>query len=452
MKNPLLIRVATIACLAMLLLGPLGAISGKIEERQATRASVLRDLAASGVGPQQLAGPVVIQPCTEHFVEDTIDVAGRHREEKRTSDCSQIYVADELSISGPMTVVDRHRGIYAARFYSAALEVKGEFSFRATGDRSDSSRTRIWGQPILQLLISDVRGVGNRMTLNWSGQSSDFLPGLTAGASGTGVHAAVDVDGKPIEGKRSFSFKLDLSGMEQLSFLPSAGRTTVAIRAPWPHPSFFGHHLPDDRNVLGDSFDASWHVSGLASDAPEVLRRCVRSKCENLGEKSFGVALIDPVNVYLQSSRAVNYGFLFVGLTFTAFFATEVLRRLAIHPAQYLLVGLALTVFYLLLFSMSEHIAFGYAYAIASVACISLLTFYTAFVLRSIARALAFGGMLILLYGALYVLLQSQDYALLMGALLVFGLLSGVMVLTRRLDWHDVARTLGEGRTVKEGS
>lgn len=446
MKNPLLIRIATLVSLAAVLLVPLVLISGKIAERQATRALVLRDLANSGVGPQQFAGPVLIQPCTERYIEDVIDVAGRHHEEKRTRDCSRTFVADELSITGPMTIDERHRGIYAARFFTALLEITGAFNLAPPAAQAESHGERSWGRPVLQLLIADVRGIGNRVTVNWAGEDSDFVPGLVAGAAGTGVHAFGDTDGKPTQGKRSFSFKLDLAGMEQVAFLPSAGRTIIAISAPWPHPSFFGHHLPDTRRVLDDSFEATWRVSALASDAPAVLLGCARSKCERLEDKAFGVALIDPVDVYLQSSRAVNYGFLFVGLTFAAFFLTELLRRLVIHPAQYLLIGLALTVFYLLLFLMAEHIAFVFAYAIAAVACIALITFYTAYVLRSAVRAAMFGGLLTLLYGALYVLLRSEDYALVMGSVLVFGLLAGSMVLTRKFDWYDVARRLGENR------
>ena len=152
------------------------------------------------------------------------------------------------------------------------------------------------------------------------------------------------------------------------------------------------------------------------------------------------MGLIDPVNQYVKSDRAIKYALLFVALTFAGFFLFEVLKRLVIHPVQYGLVGLALAFFYLLLVSLSEHIAFATAYLISSSACILLIGFYVTYVLQSVIRGAIFSGLLASLYGLLYGLLSAEDYALLMGSLLLFGLLGVFMVLTRKLDWYSIGK------------
>jgi inner membrane protein len=174
----------------------------------------------------------------------------------------------------------------------------------------------------------------------------------------------------------------------------------------------------------------------------QLFATCAHRDCPGLNENSLGVAFIQPVDVYLQAERAVKYGILFLGLTFAAFFLFELFKRLAIHPVQYGFVGIALCIFYLLLLSLSEHLSFGLSYFIASAACVSLLGFYASYVLKSVARSIGFTSMLGALYGVLYVLLRSEDYALLMGSLLLFAILALVMIITRKVDWYNIGETL----------
>jgi len=183
-----------------------------------------------------------------------------------------------------------------------------------------------------------------------------------------------------------------------------------------------GRFLPAKHQIGPDGFSAAWKVSRFAAQ----------------GAKNEGIAVsfIEPVGLYQQLERASKYGFLFIGLTAAAFMLLELLRRLAVHPVQYTLVGLALAMFFLLLTALSEHIAFVAAYAIASIACVGLITAYLVRVLRSVPLGLAYGGALGSLYGVLYALLQSEDYALLGGTLLLFALLAAVMLATRRVDWY----------------
>jgi inner membrane protein len=208
------------------------------------------------------------------------------------------------------------------------------------------------------------------------------------------------------------------------------------MRADWAHPSFQGVFLPARSELRGDGFSAHWQVSWYAAQGAERLTACRREPCPVLSAPELAVSFIEPVGLYQQLERASKYGFLFIGLTFTAFFFLELLRRLAIHPVQYALVGLALAIFFLLLTALAEHLAFGIAYAIATLACTGLLAIYLARVLQNRAHGVAFGAALGGLFGALYLLVQAEDYALLGGALLLFTLLAATMLATRRLDWY----------------
>ena len=199
---------------------------------------------------------------------------------------------------------------------------------------------------------------------------------------------------------------------------------------------FEGAFLPGENAIAADGFTANWQTTLLATNLNGRLAGCVlkgTGRCELPG---VGVRFVEPVNVYQRSERAVKYGLLFIGLTFGAFFLFETLKRWRMHPLQYAFVGLALALFFLLLISLSEHIAFALAYGAAGAACVALITIYLRFVLAGWRRALAFGALLALLYGVLYGLLLSEDNALLLGSLLLFALLAAAMWLTRRVDWY----------------
>ena len=205
------------------------------------------------------------------------------------------------------------------------------------------------------------------------------------------------------------------------------------MRADWPHPSFQGRYLPARHEIDASGFKASWKVSRFAAAGAEGASCAF--PCSRMKE-AIAVSFIEPVGLYQSLERASKYGFLFLGLTFAAFMLLELLRRLAIHPVQYTLVGLALAMFFLLLVALSEHIDFGAAYAVATGACVGVISIYLMRVLGNAALGLAFGAALTALYGMLYALLKAEDYSLLGGSLLLFALLAALMVATRSVDWY----------------
>jgi inner membrane protein len=238
----------------------------------------------------------------------------------------------------------------------------------------------------------------------------------------------------------AFEFTLELAGSEALAIAPLAHDTAVALRADWPHPSFQGVFLPAHHEAAAEGFSAHWQVSHHAAQGAERLAACGAAPCPQLGAQALEVSFIEPAGLYQRLERASKYGFLFIGLTFAAFFLLELLRRAPIHPLQYALVGLALAMFFLLLAALSEHLAFALAYALATLACTGLVAAYAVHVLRSARAGLAFGAALGALYGVLYVLLGAEDYALLGGAALLFALLAAAMLGTRRVDWYRLTR------------
>jgi inner membrane protein len=228
---------------------------------------------------------------------------------------------------------------------------------------------------------------------------------------------------------------IDLAGTGRIGFVPLADDNKVTLASPWPHPSFGGDFLPRSRSVSAQGFEANWSVPSLSTQAQQQF---LSGGKERAGMDSFSVALENPVDVYRLTERATKYAMMFIVLTFAAFFVLEMVKRWRIHPMQYLMIGAALVLFFLLLLSLSEHLDFVGAYLIASLACIGLMGHYLRHVLGGWRPSLGMSGMLVALYGVLYGILISEDNALMMGSLLLFGVLAAIMVATRKLDWYNV--------------
>lgn len=434
MRNPLLMKTLTVAGLALLLLIPLAMVQGLVESRNARQIEAAQDIARLNAGRQQLAGPLLVaryeeQVVTESRNKDTgetvsrVSWVGKH----------QVIVPKVLEVTAEAQVDTRKRGLFKAQAYDLTGQAKGQFSI-PRGLGLDSTRTLRPGRAILLLGLTDLRGLRERPVLRWAGRAMDWQPGGLEGILGSAVH----VDLGPVaelEGKDwTFEMPLALRGSQAFSVAPVAELTRVAMTSPWPSPSFQGR-FSARHEVTPRGFTASWEVFHLARSLTKILD----GKGES--EECFGVAFLEPVNVYLQAERATKYGFLFVGLVFAAFFFVEVLRRLPIHPLQYLLVGLSLAIFFLLLLSLSEHIPFGWAYLASSLASLGLLGVYLVQVLRSVRQGLAFTGGLALVFALLFGLLRFEDGALLMGSSVLFLGLAAVMVGTRKVDWY----ALGQG-------
>lgn len=415
-------------------------IGGLVSERASYRDQAVSRVAASRAGQQVVTGPLRILPWTElqALAPDQADAPGQ-AERYRTVSGFEVQMPQTLQIDGQLRPQQRRVGLFEVPVY----RWQGQINARFAPLRQQPVPGRRYGEPYLALGLSDVRGLVGTPQLQLDGRAAVLQAGSRdLQEVAAGVHAPLDwqADGR-LQGEQ-VRLALVLDGTRTLSLLPVGDDNRFALRSSWPHPSFGGAFSPVSREVADAGFSAQWAVSALASQTQAHLRRALAGEPGASAER-VEVSLVDPVDVYTMASRATKYGVLFIVLTFVGFGLFDVVRRLDIHPVQYLLVGAALTVFFLLLLSLSEQMPFARAYLVASGACIGIQTYYLAGVLRSWLRALGFASMLTVLYGALYGLLVSEQNALLLGSLLLFAVLATVMAITRRLDWHALGKGNG---------
>ncbi len=439
MKFRVYTKVGMIMLVALLLIIPLGMISAVVYERNAYRNQVIHDIERTWTGTQRIAGPVLSVSYFVDVVEPfTNKTTGLEETRTRRLKRNAYWVAETLSITSEANTETRSRGIYSVPVYTSVHRLKGEFDATKLHElKAETPGFVRFDQPKLSLIVSDIRGIGGNPTLFWNGNEQRFIAGSSVPNMGAGVHAEIDV---PQTSKRiPVDITLELRGSQELSFSPLANELTARLESSWPHPKFDGQFLPEKREISEQGFSSRWRMSSFATDAQGKLTGCANEgDCHQLHQLSFGVKFFEPVDIYVKVTRAIKYGALFIVLTFVAFFLTETLTRSRLHPLQYSLVGLALAVFYLLLVSLSEHMSFGGAYTAATLACAGLIGVYLKGALGQGRLALVFSVGIGLLYAMLYSILRSEDFALLMGALLLFGMLTTVMLLTRRIDWYEL--------------
>jgi inner membrane protein len=434
------LKFAAIVFITLVLLIPMARIRFLVQERQSLRDSVVEEIARSAGKAQTITGPLLIVPYVRKVHEQQAGADGRLVTVTREVTGELRLLPATMVVDGKLATDERSRGIYRARIFNADVKLQGRFDIPASFGVIDAA-SYSFGPAHLVLGISDIRGIGNGLTLQANDVSVNFQPGTGTAALTSGVQAPLDLAATSTGQTLDYQVGLALQGTGNFEVSPVGRDSSARLESDWPHPGFTGEFLPRARTISEHGFTAEWQTSFFATNMEEALARCAPSadannrSCDAFRAQHFGVSFVDPVDQYLKSERATKYAFLFIGLTFAGFLVLEVLRRHRVHPVQYGLVGLSLALFFLLLLSFSEHIGFASAYAVSAIACVGLIAFYVRYALASRAHALGIGGALAALYGLLYGILSSEDYALLMGALLVFGVLAAVMVLTRKVDW-----------------
>lgn len=445
------LKILMVAGMTLAILLPLAMIRGVINERQSWRMEAVRDVAANFGGRQVFAGPVLVVPWVETVEEEVVAKDGSVRRVARRGESGHwTYFPDTLDIDGTLHPDTRRRGLHEVRVYQWDGEVAALFDVRLPPAPPEGTAREI-GAPWLSWGIADVRGLRGSPAATVNDRAAMLEQGI-GHADGPGLHLRLP---PPRAGERlrlDTRLELQLRGTESFALMPLGRSNDLRLASTWKHPRFDG--VSPQHDIDGSGFRARWQLSSMASNAQRRMLQSpalgVRGQGDGAyatggdAEESVSVLLVDPVNPYIQARRATKYGVLFVLLTFVGFFMFELVRQLRIHPIQYGLVGLALAIFFLLLVSLSEHIAFGASYLVASAACIGLLGFYLSHVLRSRLRGAGFALMLATLYAALYGLLVSEDNALLLGAGLLFVILAAIMVVTRKVDWYQLPGRTGE--------
>lgn len=432
LKKSVFFKVAIIVVLILLLQIPSSMIQGLIHEREWVRNTAIDEVSAKWGNGQQLTGPFLAVPfdklIKQSYVEDGTT------KERMVEVKEWLYILpEELKINGEILPFKRNRGIYDVVVYDSKFSVAGAFAaFDLEAYELEAHQVH-FDKSKLIFGISDLRGINDQVSLHWNDSICAFQsgPGNHQVVS-NGIHVPLSID--PKQEAHSFALNLELKGSQFIQFLPMGKTSLVKLKSPWPTPSFNGSFLPDQREVSENGFEAEWKVLHLNRNFPQHWK----GNAYGVKGNHFGLSLLLPVDNYTRSDRVAKYSILFIVLTFLVFFFVEVLNKVFIHPIQYLLVGMALVVFYTLLLSFSEHLLFNWAYVLSACLTLGLIWVYTRAVLKSRALAALVSGILVILYAFIFTIIQMEDFALLIGSLGLFTILSIVMIASRKLDWYSL--------------
>ncbi|HCW32705.1 MAG: hypothetical protein UT55_C0017G0015 [Candidatus Peregrinibacteria bacterium GW2011_GWE2_39_6] len=453
MSNSIGLKIFAIGFLMLILMIPSSIIDGVIREREMRSSNVKIEVASKWANSQVLTGPILNVPYATEYKNGTAH-----------------FLPETLQIDGVVEPEIRSRSIYELVLYTTDLNISGSFLFPDVSVLKLNSNYFLWEKAYVSMGITDMKGISENFGLDWNGEKLSFEPGIPdVDLFDSGVNAPIKIaNNNSGNDKYDFKINLRLNGSEWLAFNP-VGKTTVTnLNSSWANPSFDGAFLPTTRDISKEGFTASWNVLHFNRSFPQEWldatygfsstrdgkgfdetfvygNEFTGGQPQLIAGSAFGVNLLLPVDTYQKNTRAVKYALMMIFLTFLSFFFIEIFQRKRVHPLQYLLVGFAICLFYLLLLSLSEYIAFALAYLVATIATVVLVAAYSRAVFRSLRSSGLVALILVALYGFFYSLLQLQDYALLVGSVGLFVILALVMFLSRSIDWYN----LGQNRSEK---
>jgi inner membrane protein len=425
-RTSAIIKVFSIGIFVVLLLIPASMISSLMKERELRKDSVVSEINQKWGRSQIITGPFFTVPYKSYY---------KNEKEESTFTIQYLHILPEnINISGSIYPQIRYRSIYEAVLYNTRININGSFTFPALNRNIDPENV-LWEQALFSIGIEDMRGIQDSIIVEFNEKEYRASPGLkTSDISLSGVQCAVPLS--PANGGSRFSLNLNLNGSEQLHFIPVGKTTTVNLQSTWASPSFNGSFLPAAEEVSDSGFSASWSILHLNRNYPQVWE----GEQYNVGESSFGLKLLITADIYQKSIRLSKYALMFILFTFSAFFLTEIISKKRVHPIQYMLIGLAIILFYILLLSLSEHMNFNIAYILSAGAITAIITGYSKSIIRDNRFTLSVFGILTTLYAYLYIVLQLEDHALIMGSIGLLIILSTVMYITRKIDWYSTGK------------
>ncbi|MFZ1798839.1 MAG: cell envelope integrity protein CreD, partial [Chitinophagaceae bacterium] len=424
-----------------------------VTERQERQQEVVREVSSKWASAQTLSGPFIVVP---------YNYSETNKEGKiLPAKINIIMLPQNLHVQGSITPEERKRSIYTVLLYKTNLNFKGNFNIQIPDDlimeNLDFKNARIC------FSLSDFKGIEEEMALKFNGEAVHFSPGLPVSNFGTtGLSAPVKFDSTSLNVPVNFELSMNLKGSSQLHFMPLSANSSFDLSSTWPNPSFDGNTLPGSHSVSEKGFTAHWDFNQanlpfgkvmsenemkqyettqddkVEYNAPRINRNQNDIAENNVAKNdlSFGVSLVQPADQYDQTLRSVKYAILIIGLSFAFFFIIEIMQKKPFHPVQYVLVGLALVIFYTLLLSFSEYILFDFAYLIAALATISLISIYVKSHFKSWKTAGIFFCLLSGLYGFIFILIRLEDTALIVGSIGLFFILALVMFASRKINWY----------------
>lgn len=444
-SNKFIFKGFFIALLILLMLIPTFFVQNLVHERAGRKDAVMAEISQKWGGTQTVYGPYIVIP-----YKKTIALP-----DNKTKDVKSLiyYLPDALHIVGNIVPENRHRSIYDVTLYKTSVKLNGHFNPITLTSTAIAPEKILWNEAYIQLGLSDIKGLEKQIVVHWDKSTKGDFDVMNyntetekdqTDGNATNMNAKIKTKDYTelsfpitIDGNKPHDFDIELhaKGSNGLYFTPTGNQTEVAINSSWKTPSFDGNYLPENNPNSYDpkGFSANWNI-------PKASRPFAQVSVENapdLDASVFGVKLLQPNDNYAKNERSVKYALLFVTLTFAVFFLTEMLQKKSIHPLQYILVGFALILFYVLLLSISEYAGFNTAYMIAAIGIIGLIGLYIRAIFHSTKSAFAFGSGLAGLYVYIFFLIQLEDYALLFGSIGLFIVLALIMYYTRKLNWSS---------------
>jgi inner membrane protein len=421
--SSILSRAIITGCLILVMMIPTFFISNLVSEREQRQKNVVTEVSAKWAGAQTLSGPFLYIPYKIKITakDGKIEESVNH----------YWLLPEDLKVNGTVNHLIRPRSIYKVLLYRSVIKTQGQFSLKLPSDVSPENV--IWNDVKLCYGLSDFKGIEERLSVNLNNSTFELAPGLPAeGIAENGLSANINLSGIDIGNNLDFNLELKLKGSEELHFIPLSGNSSYALRSDWRSPSFDGNNLPAEREVGDSGFTAKWTFNKANLPFGTLLRE-VKFEPESL---AFGATLLEPADQYAKTNRSIKYAILFIGLTFSLFFIVELMQKKPMHPVQYTLIGLALVIFYTLLLSISEFVVFDLSYLIASLATISLVTWYAGAHFKAWKPALILFAALSVLYSFIFVLIRLEDTALLIGSVGLFIILAIAMYFSKRINWY----------------
>ncbi len=426
-KNSVGIKLFIIAVLSLLLLIPALMIEEIVYERNNRKDNAQNEVSDKWGTNQTISGPILSIPFNKYVKDSDGNIV--------KSINYAHFLPDVLNIESNLESEKRYRGIYELVVYNAKIKIIGQFTSPDFTDINVITSEINWKDAILTFGISDMKGIKKLVDISINDENISANPGIeTNDVLISGISVKPFLDSLPQN--LNFSIDLDLNGSKELHFTPVGKETIVTLNSDWNNPSFNGNFLPLKREINDNGFTAEWNILHLNRNYPQ---KWIGSQFK-IDSSNFGVNLRVTVDEYQKTIRTTKYAIMFISLTFLTFFMIELLGGKSVHPIQYLLIGFGLLIFYALLLSLSEHLSFENSYIIASIGIITLISLYTKSVFKENKFTFLLAGILVLLYGYLYIVLQLQDYALIMGSIGLFFILALLMFLTRNIDWFSVMR------------
>lgn len=450
-QESIMVKLFSIGFLILILLIPSNWIEDLIYERQLRADQVIDEVADKWSGSQTISGPVLVIPFRKQEVLD------RGKDGKMITERidKAFFLPEQLAINGNVSPQVLHRGIFDAVVYESSLKVDATFAtpdFKALAIPEEMVQ---WKDAYLAFGIRDLRGISDNPVFTAGDQPLNAEPsnniGMSVDRPGTPEVYTDNGYEKPLppdhfsngivtklgwENAASFTgnvnIRLNLKGSKRLDFIPAGKTTSVDLAGTWNNPSFTGEFLPAKRTITESGFNASWKV--LHFNRP--FSQQWTGDNQELSGADFGVKLLIPVDQYQKSIRTSKYGVLIILLTFMALFLVEITQKIRIHPFQYILIGAALTIYYTLLLSFSEHVGYNVAYIISSLATVLLISAYSGTFFRSTRMAVLFSILLIIFYAFIYVIILQQDFSLLLGSIGLFLIIGTLMYFSRKVKWY----------------